>query len=273
MRSVLSKTLTGLCALGLAACAPSPAEVTQQLTAAINAKNVDGAVALVAPAATATVKPAIEALVAKNAKLETVGQLKIEGETVTAVEKLTNDEYTKLGVAPVEATLVTKVVKGKVVEASVAITPEAQAKVDGALAQLTKKVVEDYDAAIAAKNLDGALALVADNAVLACLDGKTYTGKAEIKKHYEDAAAQNAVFEPGERTVSGNKVTYKTKVTLDDWKKLNVAPLEADAVALVADGKVSSLTLTLTADADAKLKEAVASAAPAKKGGKGGKKK
>src|SRR5262249_38396551 len=65
--------------------------------------------------------------------------------------------------------------------------------------------------------------------------------------------------------VSGNQVTSRGKVWLNDWRQLGIAPLESIAMATVQNGKISSLSATLTPDSAARLQAAQARplAAPA----------
>lgn len=267
MRKMHRSLVLGLVTLGLAACAPSPAQVAQQFEAAVNNKNIEAAVTLLAPEAVEELKPFVEDLVAKNTTLSLVGQYKVEGERVSGLTSLSNDEYGKLGVTPVEASFAATVVKGKLTAAALALTPEAQAKIEGAVALAHKKVIDDFEAALNAKNLDAALAFVAGDAEFLCA-GKTHKGIAEIKAHYEEAIAKNLQLEKGERTVTGAKVTWLTKATADDLTKLAVAPLDLQGSAVIEDGKIKSFALVPTPEAQAKLDLATATAAAPKKPGK-----
>jgi ketosteroid isomerase-like protein len=267
MHKNLIRTFAGAAAIGLAACAPSPAEVTQQYTTAVNGKNTEAAVALVSPEAAGELKAVTQDLVAKATKLDVTLPFKVEGTRVTAAAKVTNDEYTKLGVGALDATVEAAAVKGKLTAFKVALSADAQARVAAAFAAATKKVVDDFDAAVNAKNLDAALALFAENATVTCVEGPTYAGKEAIKRHLQEEAAKNTSFDKVERTVAGGKVTWVAKIANDEIKKVNAAPLDADASANIENGKITGLNLTLTADAKSKLEQAVAAAAP-KKGGK-----
>lgn len=267
MHKSFVRTLVGVAAVGLAACSPSPAEVAQQYTTAVNGKNTDAAVALVAPEAAGELKAITQDLVAKGTKVDVALPFKVEGVRVTAAAKVSNDEYTKLGVGTLDATLEAAAVKGKLTAFKVALSADSQAKVAAAVAFATKKVVDDFDAAVNAKNLDAALALFTNDATVTCVEGPTYAGREAIKMHLQEETAKNTSFEKVERTVVGGKVTWVAKIANDELKKANAVPLDANASATIANGKITSLNLTLTADAKAKLEQALAAAAP-KKGGK-----
>lgn len=264
MRKSFRSLIVGAATLGLAACAPSPAEIAQQLEAAVNAKSTDAAVALLAPEAAEQLTPVVQDLVAKNTKLELVGQYKIEGAKVTALENLTNDEYTQLAVAPVEANLEATVVKGKVTALALSLTPEAQAKVDGAIAAAQKKVVEEFAAALNGKNIDAAMALVAEGATFNC-GGKAMTAAADIKTHYEEMFAKNMSLTNGDVTATAGKVTAMTKVAVDDWRNAEIDGLDAQVTAVVENGKIKSFSLELTPEAQTKLAELAATATAGKK--------
>lgn len=267
MHQSFVRTLVGAAAVGLAACSPSPAEVAQQYTTAVNAKNADAALALVAPEAAGELKAVTQDLVARGTKVDVALPFKVEGARVTAAAKVSSDEYVRLGVGTLDATLEAAAVKGKLTAFKVALAADSQAKVAAAVAFATKKVVDDFDAAVNAKNLDAALALFTDDATLTCVEGPTYAGREAIKRHLAEEAAKNTSFDKVERAVAFGKVTWVAKIANDEIKKANAAPLDANAAAWVASGKITALNLTLTADSKAKLEQALAAAAP-KKGGK-----
>jgi hypothetical protein len=252
----------------LTACSPSPAEVAQKFQTAVNAKNADGALALVAPAAMDSLKPVVQGMISKNTNLELVGQYQVEGDKVSALEKLTNDEYTKLGLGALDANFEGRVVGGKLTAAKVMLTPEAQTKIQGALGLLTKKVVDDFVTAVNAKNVDAAMALVADGAVFN-LDDKRLSTAAEIKAYLTEMVAKNLNLAKSESTVAGNNVTWTTKESRDDWSKAKLGALDVQGTALVANGKIKDFSLALTPESAAKLKQLTATAAvtakPAKK--------
>jgi ketosteroid isomerase-like protein len=252
MRKFVTCSLLAPVVVALAACAPSPAEVAQQYAAAVSAKNVPAVLALIAPNAEGDLNIVTQHWLNKNAKIEVTGKYKIDGKNVVADARVINDEYVRLGVAPVDALFEATAVKGQLISAKLSLTAEAQARVDGAIAALTKKVVDDFEAAVNAKNYDAALALVSDNVTFTGVDGKNYTGKAELRAQLEAGLS----FEKSDYTVAGSKVTWKTGITMTELAKLNIAPLEADAQATVEGGKVKALTLAFTPEATTKLADA-----------------
>lgn len=113
--------------------------------------------------------------------------------------------------------------------------------------------------ALNAGDVDAALALVADDAVLTFPDmGYVFTGKEEIRGWYEGLVAQNLHIEPSNLRVDGDKVTWSNQVWLDDYRALGIAPLGFTGEGVVQDGKIKSYTETMTDEALAKLQAAMA---------------
>jgi len=121
--------------------------------------------------------------------------------------------------------------------------------------------------ALVAKDIDGALALLADDAVVTVIPppegtNGVFTGKEEIRVWYEQLVAWNFEAEFSNFEVEGDKATWSTKAWADPFRALGIAPLEYAAEGVVQDGKVKSYTDTMTADSVAKLQAAMAQSLP-----------
>ena len=117
--------------------------------------------------------------------------------------------------------------------------------------------------ALNAGDVDAALALVADDAVLTFPDlGYVFTGKEEIRGWYEGLVAQNLHAEPSDFQIDGDRMTWSNKVSIDDWRALGIAPLDYTGEGTVQDGKIKSYTETMTPQSLAKLQAAMAQQLP-----------
>ena len=113
-------------------------------------------------------------------------------------------------------------------------------------------VLEAYDLALNAKDVDGALALFADDAVLTTRQGQ-FVGKEQIRTWLERLVTQNASIEVANRQVSGDKVTWDNQFFRADIASLSNEPLEAKAEATIEAGKIKTFSSILTDEAQAKL--------------------
>jgi len=258
--------------LFLGACGPSPVQVVTEMEAAYNAKNLDGVVATLADTATLKtgtmtvagkdkIKAALTGMLAQNTHAELMGEYKAEGETVSWHSKVTNDDYAKLGLSTLEAESVATVHDGKVQSFTWNLTPESTAKITTAQSNMLKKTVDQFHAALNGKNVDAALALVADDAVFT-LD-KPYIGKEQVKAWLTETVAMNTQVQTGDRTVENGKVVFTTKLTNDEFKKANLGMLDGKGEVVVLNGKLKSLTHTWTAESQKKLAALTATAAAA----------
>ncbi len=129
-------------------------------------------------------------------------------------------------------------------------------------------VVEALDATLNAQNVDGALALFADDATVRQSPpppGSTgpYLGKAAVRTFLASIVAQHIHFDlAAPRQVAGERVTWINNTSIDPWRNLGIAPLQGQGDATVHGGKIVSLTITLTPDSMAKLQRALAATTP-----------
>ena len=109
-------------------------------------------------------------------------------------------------------------------------------------------VVQQYDAAWNTHDLEAVMTCFADDAVVTQVppppDGGTYQGKEQIRRWVE---AQLPGFHVDSRDhhTSGDTVTWTSLVTGDMFRQMGFSqPLEAQAEAVVRDGKIVSFTAT-----------------------------
>lgn len=122
-------------------------------------------------------------------------------------------------------------------------------------------LLETYDFAINGRDVDAALALFADDAVVKVRSG-TFTGRDKIRAWLQGEADKNLRAQVvGQRTVQGDKITWRSSFTRDDLKNLGIAVAEADDEATVRDSKIRAFSSTLTPETAAKLETALAAQA------------
>lgn len=128
------------------------------------------------------------------------------------------------------------------------------------------EVIQAVYEAVAAKDVDAAMELVAEDAVLvlipppAGLDG-TFVGKAEIRDWWEGLAMDNGRAEFSDIAVSGNAATWKAKWWSGFFEGLGVGPAEFEGVNIVQDGLFKSATWVFTDEFLARMAAAEALAA------------
>lgn len=145
------------------------------------------------------------------------------------------------------------------------------------LGQDPSTIVSAFYAALNAHDVDEALALFAVDAVvndpsnIACLPGPpplcgpsqgrvSYTTKNQIRGWLEQLARNNiAIKEVGTYQVSGDNVTWTLEVSVNEYRRLDVAPLIATGSAFLEESKIQVLTIRLNADSTKRLALAYAS--------------
>ena len=140
-------------------------------------------------------------------------------------------------------------------------------------------VINALDATLNVQNIDGALALFADDAVVRQSPPQPgvpgiYEGKAAVQTFLVSIVAQHIHFDlAAPRQVVGERVTWLNNTAIDPWRTLGIAPLQGQGDATVRADKIVSLTITLTPESMAKLQRAatpaIPSAAPRTGGGWG----
>jgi ketosteroid isomerase-like protein len=117
--------------------------------------------------------------------------------------------------------------------------------------------------ALVAKDIDAAMALLADDAVVTVIPPPTgtsgvFTGKEEIRAWYELLVSWNFRAEISNFQVEGDRATWTTKAWADPFEPLGILPLEYHAEGVFRDGKIASYTDTMTEDSVARLTAAMA---------------
>ena len=114
-------------------------------------------------------------------------------------------------------------------------------------------VVAAYAAAVNAGDLAGILALYADDAVHVALptaDGSAgvCVGKAQFGMWYDQAVADAHRVEvvDGTLAVDGDRATFAVRIASDPWRALGIEALEANAEAVVVDGRITTHVEMLT---------------------------
>ena len=114
-------------------------------------------------------------------------------------------------------------------------------------------VIAAYAAAVNAGDLDGILALYADDAVHVALptpDGSAgvCVGKEQFRLFYEQAVANGERLEvvDGTVAVAGDRATFVARLASGPWQELGIEALEANVEAVVADGRIATHVVMLT---------------------------
>lgn len=137
-------------------------------------------------------------------------------------------------------------------------------------------VVTAFEVALNTHNVDVALSLFTDEAVvldpsnIACWPGwmnirctpgflPVYTATVQIRGWLQELADENIqVKEIGELENTGNNVTWTWKVSVDEYQRLNVAPLVGTGEATVEGNLIKYLKFVLSAESEQKLQAAFA---------------
>lgn len=135
-------------------------------------------------------------------------------------------------------------------------------------------VASSFDADLNSHNSSAALALFADGATVsdvsniawcsqstpgACGFLVPYVGTTQIRGWLDQLVSVNVQLNETQMFhVSGNNVSWGVGVSVDGYRMLGVAPLEANVSATVENGRFSSLSIGLTVESTRKLSVALA---------------
>jgi hypothetical protein len=123
----------------------------------------------------------------------------------------------------------------------------------------TLTVVIAFENALLARNVEAAVALFADDAVIITPAGNEIRGREPIRAYLAQLVAQNVDFQlVGERRVTGEREQHTALFSIDDWRRLGIAPLEVTADITVRGGLIRSFATALTPSSQAKLLTATA---------------
>jgi len=128
----------------------------------------------------------------------------------------------------------------------------------GAQAADPLTIANAWNDALNAGDIDGALAYLADEAVLTFIPptpgtSGVLTGKGEIRAWYEAVVAAHGVGTLSDCQVDGETLTCTDTYTDDDFAAMGVGSIVGEWVAVVRDGKIQSYTFTMSAESLAKL--------------------
>jgi ketosteroid isomerase-like protein len=131
-----------------------------------------------------------------------------------------------------------------------ALTADSHAQADDPAA-----VFHAFNTAVNAHDVEAALALFADDAVVQFPNQpppNTYRGTAEIRAWLQADAGQNISVQTEQVQVEGDRVSCLGKVDIDSLRPLGIT-LTGPAEAVVQGGKITSFTFTLNDDTLARL--------------------
>ena len=124
-------------------------------------------------------------------------------------------------------------------------------------------VIAAYVAAVNAGDLEGILALYADDAVHIALptpDGSAGVcrGKEQFRMWYEQSVANGdrVAVEAGALAVDGNQAAFVVRLESDPWRELGLEALEANAEIVVIDGRIATHVVVLTPESVRRLQTA-----------------
>ncbi len=112
--------------------------------------------------------------------------------------------------------------------------------------------------ALNAGDVEAALALYADDAVLSLGAFGSFSGKEELRGSFENEVAKHATWEFSDFQVEGDTVTFTNRYTNDDLQAIGIT-LEGTEVITIQDGKITTDTWAVTDESMAELQAAMAS--------------
>jgi hypothetical protein len=127
-----------------------------------------------------------------------------------------------------------------------------QAKPDEVATQLAE--------ALNAQDLEAALALFAEDAVVDSASPEPFTGKAEIQGWLEGMFADNFKVEIEIVEVNGDTVVGRDRITMDSLIPLGISSLEGTSETAVRGGKITALNFAFTEESLAKLPSPISTA-------------
>lgn len=121
-------------------------------------------------------------------------------------------------------------------------------------------VLNAFNAAVNAHDVDAALALFAPDAIAQFPNQpppNVYRGTQEIRTWLQADAAQHIQVTASNVKVTGDRVTWDASIVIDDVRPLGIS-LDGSAEAVIQNGKIGSFTFTLSDETLAKLQAATA---------------
>ena len=127
-----------------------------------------------------------------------------------------------------------------------AITFALTALALSACAPKPESVAEQLIEAVNTQDIEGALELFAENAIVNTGGPVPYAGTVEIRGWLEELADTNFKIKAEVVEVNGNVVVEKERLSMDPWTAIGLSSLEGVSEITVADGLVESLQFTFT---------------------------
>jgi len=247
--------------------AKDPLLVILAFNDAVNAHDVDAALAFFADDAVATVggpppnvgkeqiRTWLQADIADNIHVES-RNYQVVGDKVTWIGKVSVDSLRNIGVSFIEGPAEAVVQGGKIKSFTYILNQESLAKLEAF------PVIVAFHAAYNAHDMDATLALFADDAVMN-FPGQpppnVLTGKEQIRTAFslgDFAYNVHQVLLVESLKVVGGKVTWSAKGSADFLQKLGIASLDAMGEAVIQEGKIKSFTAIFPPESLAKLNAA-----------------
>ena len=260
----------------VAAQTADPVAVVAAYVAAANAGDVAAAQALVTPDAVLRfgvgsvaspdgtrftgpegVAARLQAAAAGNIHDELVAP-QASGDQVTWTNLHTNDTFRRLGVAPLVQRGEATVHQGKVAALTLSFTPEDAARLQTAQSLDAKQT---FDAALAAGDVDAALATFTPDARFTTPGGAVLTGTEAIRAYLQELIAGGYRATVAEsRAVTPDRVVSRGTIALDQFRRVGLASVEATAEVVALGSRITAFTVALTPTSAARVLAAQAAA-------------
>lgn len=248
-----------------------PEKVVEGIESALNARDVDAVMVLVADDAVFRIVPStllqstgiftgkdeirrwVQGVADDNIRVE-VESRRVEGEKITTSVEVYLDSFLALGIYPLVGSAEYFVQDSKLKSVTFTFSQESLSKQQKALAVL--QPVAALRDALNSHDIDSVLVLFRDDAVFVDPQG-IFIGKEKIQANLEFLTTQNVEVEMvGSPRVEVDQVIMLLDISLDVYRELGIAPLRQILEAVVQDSKIKSLTFTYTPESAARLQTA-----------------
>jgi ketosteroid isomerase-like protein len=239
------------------------------VAAALDARDVDGAVALFTEGATVRSVSLSQTFVGSDQIRNWMQTLvddhawvmydnapsSVEGGHVIWTQQISTDTLRNLGAAPVGVTVDVTVADGRVQNWNAEFTPEAQARINAG-AQATQIVSQFFDA-INRGDLAATLGFISDDIQVASSFGDRVNGKSEAEAFYSRLIATHSAFPIfGSPQVAGDRVTLSYGVSNDAIRAAGLPDAESIGYFYVRNGKITFIDARPTPNGQAILQAA-----------------
>jgi inosine-uridine nucleoside N-ribohydrolase len=116
-----------------------------------------------------------------------------------------------------------------------------------------RSVIGSWNDALNAGDVDAALAFLVDDAVVQIVPpppgiSGVFNGKQEIRGWYDGLVSQDCYTEVSNIQADGDKVSWSSAVSLDEWRGLGIAPLHFTGEGVLHQDQFKSYTVTMSPD-------------------------